>query len=210
MSEHKVIRVRQKVAHTLYEQSYLPEIVRGVWITTRHLLGNLFGKRDSRWLQTVKYPEVKRTDWTLADGSGRRANYAPGYRGQHRLLLREDGSPRCVACYMCSTICPAYCIHIVAEESPSEAIEKRPRAFEIDQLRCIVCGLCVEVCPEDAIRMDSGVMVADRAERAHSLPTYQRAEAVNSKNELLALTGLPDAPPAYGAQNYREGKPPGK
>ncbi len=138
------IRVRERVDFSLYERIYLPEIARGVFVTTRHLLGNLFGSRKTRHLQTIQYPEVKRV-------------YPERYRGQHRLLPREDGTTRCVACYMCSTACPAYCIHIVAEESPDPAIEKRPAAFEIDYLRCIACGFCVEACPEDAIRMDSGM-----------------------------------------------------
>jgi NADH-quinone oxidoreductase subunit I len=77
-------------------------------------------------------------------------------KGRHRLMVREDGAPKCVACYMCAQACPARCIHIVAEESPEPQIEKRPAIFDIDMLRCVFCGYCVEACPEDAIRMDTG------------------------------------------------------
>ncbi len=80
----------------------------------------------------------------------------------HRLVPREDGKPRCVACYMCATICPAQCIYIEAGEyepdddaAESRVIEKFPKQFVIDELRCIVCGLCVDACPKDAIRMDT-------------------------------------------------------
>ncbi len=182
------IKVREHVDFSIYERSFFPEIVRGVWVTTRHLFANLFGPRKTRDLQTLRYPEEQRI-------------YPPRFRGQHRLLPREDGTSRCVACYMCSTVCPAYCIHIVAEESPDASIEKRPKAFEIDQLRCIYCGFCVEACPEDAIRMDTGI---------HTPPTYSRDAAVMGRMDLLGLVGRPGAEPTYGAQNYRENKPKGR
>jgi NADH-quinone oxidoreductase subunit I len=182
-----VIRVRERVEFSMYERMYLPEIVRGLGITFRHLFHNLFGSRKTRPLQTVRYPEEQRL-------------YPMRYRGQHRLLPRADGSPRCVACYMCSTACPAYCIHIIAAESADPQIEKYPAAFEIDMLRCINCGLCVEACPEDAIRMDTGI---------HTPPFLSRDDAVVGRLDLLALLGRPGTPPAYGAQNYREQKPAG-
>lgn len=178
------IHVRDRVEFSAYERSYLPEVVRGLGVTFRHLFVNLFGNRKTRPLQTVKYPEEKRV-------------YPERYRGQHRLLPRQDGSPRCVACYMCSTACPAYCIHIIAAESPDPQVEKYPAAFEIDMLRCIFCGLCVEACPEDAIRMDTGV---------HTPPFTSRDDAVVGRVDLLELMGREGTAPAYGAQNYREGK----
>jgi len=181
------VRVRERVGFTAYERSYLPEVTRGVLITLRHLFGNLFGRRKTRDLQTVNYPEEQRV-------------YPPRYRGQHRLLTRADGSPRCVACYMCSTACPAYCIHIVAAASPDGAIEKYPQSFEIDLLRCIYCGFCVEACPEDAIRMDSGL---------HTPPFYNRDDAVVGRVDLMSFAGRPGASLAFGAQNFREGKPRG-
>jgi len=142
------------------ERSYVPELLRGLAVTTRHFFKNLLFPRDANpdvlnrkgnsHITTVSYPEEKVT-------------YPPGYRGLHRLVPREDGKPRCVACYMCATICPAQCIYIEAGEYVSEdpspesrVIEKYPTRFVIDELRCIVCGLCVDACPKDAIRMDTG------------------------------------------------------
>jgi NADH-quinone oxidoreductase subunit I len=141
------------------ERLFLPELLRGLAVTTRHFLRNLFAPRDPNpivvdrkgvnLVSTVQYPEEK-------------IPYPPGYRGLHRLVPREDGKPRCVACYMCATICPAQCIYIEAGEyapedpgAGSRVIEKYPTQFVIDELRCIVCGLCVEACPKDAIRMDT-------------------------------------------------------
>lgn len=141
------------------ERMFVPELLRGLAVTTRHFLRNLFGRRDpntnvlnrrgTSLVTTVQYPEERNT-------------YPPGYRGLHRLVPRDDGKPRCVACYMCATVCPAQCIYIeageydpAAESSESQVIEKFPTTFVIDELRCIVCGFCVEACPKDAIRMDT-------------------------------------------------------
>lgn len=129
------------------ESFYLVEIARGLAITIRHLFQSWFHMDQ---LPTLQYPDEK-------------PNYGPWLRGRHRLMKREDGSPRCVACQMCATICPADCIHIVEMDDPRPDVEKAPRSFDIDLLRCVYCGLCVEACPCDAIRMDTGIfeIVAD-------------------------------------------------
>jgi NADH-quinone oxidoreductase subunit I len=157
---HSAVQVkRELIEEDIRERSYLPELIKGLVITSKHFLRNLFGERDPNpevvdrtglsTISTVQYPEEK-------------VPYPPGYRGLHRLVPRDDGKPRCVACYMCATICPAQCIYIEAGEyeptdegAESRVIEKYPLQFVIDELRCIVCGLCVDACPKDAIRMDT-------------------------------------------------------
>ncbi len=157
---------------TWYEKLYVPEILRGLAVTTRHFLDNMWKDRDPNpeilyrkgsKVTTVFYPEEK-------------VEYPPGYRGLHRLVPREDGKPRCVACYMCATVCPAQCIYIEAGEDPQNPVEKIPKQFIIDQLRCVVCGLCVEACPKDAIRMDT---------YAHTPPQYTREEFLYPIEKLL-------------------------
>ncbi|MBD3222674.1 4Fe-4S dicluster domain-containing protein [bacterium] len=125
----------------LLESAYFTEIARGLAVTGRHLIRNLF---NTDKMPTVQYPDQKR-------------DYGPRFRGRHRLTQREDGSPRCVACMMCSTVCPADCIEIIAGEHPDPTIEKYSKEFNIDLLRCVYCGLCEEACPCDAIRMDTGI-----------------------------------------------------
>jgi len=137
---------------TFWERIYVPEIIRGLLVTGfrfwRNLVLNVahqFGfLKHSRSMVTVQYPEERK-------------RYGDNYRGSHRLTLKEDGSVRCTACFLCATACPANCIYIEASESPDRTVEKYPARYEIDTLRCIYCGYCVEACPCDAIRMDTYV-----------------------------------------------------
>ena len=156
------------------ERMYFPEVIRGVGIIMRQFLRNFFFGRE-------KDPDILARDRSLSQNATvaypeERAPYPPGYRGLHRLVPREDGTPRCVACYMCATICPAQCIYIEAGEREDDPIEKYPAAFVIDELRCVVCGFCVEACPKDAIRMDTG---------EHAPPTDTRSAQVWDKDRLL-------------------------
>jgi NADH-quinone oxidoreductase subunit I len=162
------------------QQMYLPAIAEGLGVTFRHFMKNFFwnagnfavkGLRKHSDIQTIEYPEEKK-------------KYPERHRGLHRLMLREDGQVRCVACMMCPTVCPAHCITIVPEEAPDGTIEKRPKIFEIDELRCVVCGLCAEACPCDAIRMDT---------LEHAKPTYRRVDAILDKEELMSRGTISEA-----------------
>ncbi len=135
--------------YTTVENLYIIEVVKGLAVTMGHLLTNMWEfltRKDpkERRIQTWEYPEEPR-------------KYVERARLLHRLVKRPDGTPKCVACYMCATICPANAIEIIAEPSPDSNIEKRPLSFVIDELRCVFCGFCVEACPKDAIRMDSNI-----------------------------------------------------
>lgn len=124
----------------ILEQLYLPAIGEGLLTTAKHAMSAIFGKGTI----TQEYPEVL-------------PKLPQNYRGVHRLNRDEHGRVRCVACYMCSTACPAHCIDIVAAPAPEawqkDGREKYPETFVIDELRCIYCGMCEQACPVDAIEL---------------------------------------------------------
>ena len=175
-----VRKVSREISTT--DRLFVPAIAAGLGATVKHFVKNFFGSKKSKYIQTIQYPDVK-------------IEYPQRFRGMHRLVPREDGNPRCVACFMCQTACPARCIHIVAGETDDEKIEKYPVIFEIDELRCVVCGLCVEACPCDAIRMDTGF---------HPKPVYSREDADFGKADLLAILGREEK----GQPERSQDKPP--
>ncbi len=132
----KTINVADLAARDASFAKELLSPLRGLGVTFGRMVENVTGKVEA----TINYPEERRT-------------YSERYRGAHILTAREDGSPRCVACYMCATACPADCIYIEPGEHPDPLIEKYPKRFEIDMLRCVFCGFCVDACPEEAIIM---------------------------------------------------------
>jgi NADH-quinone oxidoreductase subunit I len=163
-------------------QAYLPAVAKGLAQTMSTFFRNtkemVLGQKSdpvlegfSEGVTTLQYPEEKRP-------------YPERFRGLHRLTIRDDGSPRCVACLCCSTACPAQCIHIEAgeydEDSGRQGYERYPVRFVIDELRCIFCGFCVEACPCDAIRMDTGL---------HAVPYDSREQFIYERDLLMAMTG---------------------
>ena len=169
-----------------WELAYLPEILRGIAIT-----GGVFMRNMWRWITgrkgalTTYYPEEKRAD------------YARRNRGKHVLTQRPDGSPQCIACNMCATVCPAKVIEIEAGFDPSDAAHpKYPVRFEIDYSRCIFCGLCVEACPEDAIRMLPEVP---------NFPSPDRHNMWITRDELLNWNPTRDVAKPYPARGADPG-----
>jgi NADH-quinone oxidoreductase subunit I len=145
-------------------------ILYGMWITLKIFVRTLFLRQAS----TIEFPEKKR-------------NISNRYRGIHVLTEREDGTPKCVACYMCATACPAECIYIEAGERPEKTIEKYPTRFEIDLLRCVYCGFCVDACPEEAIIMS----------RENDLVGTTREELIIDRDRLMARAKLVEHGPGY-------------
>jgi NADH-quinone oxidoreductase subunit I len=130
------------------ERIYIVALFKGLMVTMRHFLVQI--RRKDKF--TLEYPEQKR-------------HFRPNYRGSHRLTVDDEGRPKCVACEMCSTACPAECIHIEAAPAPWPDRERYPAVFQIDLLRCIYCGFCVEACPEEAIVMTTNIDIVSYARR---------------------------------------------
>ena len=88
-------------------KAYFPAIVTGLANTLRHMVF------EDRF--TIEY-----------DGTGEKSDAKrhhqtrEGYRGEHYLKRDDDGHVKCVACFMCAAACPAYCIHIEAEDAPDD------------------------------------------------------------------------------------------
>jgi NADH-quinone oxidoreductase subunit I len=139
----------------LVEKLYLPAIFQGLSTTIKHMFQPKV---------TQQFPEE-------------RPALPPNYRGVHRLNRDEQGRVKCVACYMCSTACPARCIDIVAAPSPWPDREKYPELFVIDELRCIYCGMCEQACPCDAIELTS----------LFDLTGLSREEMMFDKEKLLSV-----------------------
>jgi NADH-quinone oxidoreductase subunit I len=141
----------------LAERLYLP-LFAGMAVTLKHFFRNLFKGPE----YTISYPEERR-------------EYSHRYRGHHILTTRPDGSPRCVACFLCATACPADCIRIEAGEQPDANIEKYPVVYEIDMLRCVFCGYCVDACPEEAIIMSKN----------YDMAYFTREQSIVGKADLM-------------------------
>jgi NADH-quinone oxidoreductase subunit I len=139
----------------LFEKLYFPAIFQGLQTTVKHVFQPKV---------TKQFPEERPT-------------MPPNYRGVHRLNRDEEGRVKCVACYMCSTACPAHCIDIVAAPSPWPDREKYPEVFVIDELRCIYCGMCEQACPCDAIELTS----------LFDLTGLSREEMMFDKEKLLSV-----------------------
>ena len=176
----KVVRTVQVYRPAPVETSFLAASAKGMAITLKHFARNLFlplRRKESRAKAGAPQDEKWRNEIETVQDPEEKVVYPERFRGLHRLMLRDDGAVRCVACMCCPTVCPAHCITIVPEESDTKSIEKRPAIFEIDELRCVVCGLCVEACPCDAIRMDTGM---------HAHPVEERGNAIETKDSMLA------------------------
>jgi NADH-quinone oxidoreductase subunit I len=136
-------------------------IIRTVWLVFRHVDRPRF---------TVQYPD-------------RRRELPARWRGRIVLTRDPEGQERCVACHLCSAVCPVDCIAIQATED--EHGRRYPESFRINFSRCIFCGFCEEACPTYAIQLTPDFEMAE----------YRRSDLVYEKEDLL-ISG-PGKRPGY-------------
>ncbi|VAX76383.1 NADH-quinone oxidoreductase subunit NuoI [Buchnera aphidicola] len=102
---------------------------------------NIFSPRETRM-----YPEEP-------------LNLSLRYRGRIILTRNTDGSERCVACNLCSVVCPVNCISL--KKSEDKDGRWYSEFFRINISRCIFCGLCEEACPTAAIQLIPDVELSE-------------------------------------------------
>lgn len=103
---------------------------------------------------------------------------APRYRGRIVLTKDPDGYSRCVACNLCSVVCPVSCISL--QKTQDQSGRWFPKFFKINFSRCIFCGLCEEACPTTAIQLTPDFELSD----------FNRQNLVyNKKNLSISGTG---------------------
>ncbi|CAL4042556.1 NADH-quinone oxidoreductase subunit NuoI [Buchnera aphidicola] len=125
--------------------------IRSIW-----MIGiRIFYKKE-----TIMYPEN-----TL--------QLSPRYRGRIILTRNIDGEERCVACNLCSVVCPVGCISL--KKASMNSKRWYPKFFRINFSRCIFCGLCEEACPTAAIQLSSDFELGE----------FKRQDLVYEKEDLL-------------------------
>jgi NADH-quinone oxidoreductase subunit I len=172
MKDSDVIVLREPRL-SLADQFYIPQVLVGLGTTMKHLWNTARPEFLGGTDRVLQYPEERREDVAPEHGGMLESTY----RGVHRLNKDEEGRVKCVACFMCSTACPARCIHIEAAESPWTDREKYPAKFDIDELRCIYCGMCEEACPVNAIELTS----------VYDIVGLTRQEMIFDKSKLLRV-----------------------
>jgi len=188
----KVYKVDRNVKMTFWEKLYVPEIIRGLYVTMTHFFPNWFStivayftdKPEKRKIMTVYYPEELPV-------------IPEAYRGRPVLVRGKDGREKCVACGLCEAACPPECISIVGTMRDDGT--RHPDTYTLDGSRCIFCGLCEEACPVEAIVMSHQYNHLTEYDR--SLMIYQKDSLLVSEEELEERLKFIRGR-AYGKCNY--------
>lgn len=151
------IKIIRKKDLGLLQKMYIPEILKGLWITVKQMFKPTF---------TSQFPEE-------------RFKPQSSFRGRP-VLVTENGVERCVACGLCARVCPALAIQVQASETGLEK-ERYPIIFEINMVRCIFCGFCEEVCPEEAIVMSNEYLLVFSSQKE---ALFTKEKLLKSTDEL--------------------------
>lgn len=107
------------------------------------------------------------------------------FRGVHTLNRDEQGRELCVACELCSKICPTDCITVIPmEDDTGRGIADRvPKVWDVDLARCLFCGYCEDACPTTAVRLG----------REYEYASFDLSSAVLNKDQLLVPQPIPES-----------------
>ncbi len=153
--------------------TYFKEILVGFWsllagmaVTIRYFV---------KPIVTVQYPREKLV-------------MSPSYRGYPQFIIDpESHTHKCIACEMCSRICPSQLIAVEGVKFPG-AKQKVATRYVHEHYYCSLCGLCVEVCPTTALEYS----------KEYRLAGFHREDAVFDHLILLQkrqkAVGLPATP----------------
>jgi NADH-quinone oxidoreductase subunit I len=128
---------------------------------------------------TVQYPRQK-------------LEMSPAYRGYPQFIIDpETHTHRCIACEMCSRICPSQLITVEGAKFPGEK-QKRGTKYIHKHYYCSFCGLCVEVCPTTALEFSKEYLMTgfqrEDFELDHLVLLQERQRAAG-----LPVTPIPTA-----------------
>jgi len=169
--------------------SYFKEILVGFWsllagmaVTIRYFV---------RPIVTVQYPREQIT-------------MTPRYRGHIELALDpESGTPTCIACEMCSRICPSQLITVKGVKLDKK--KKVPWQYVIEYQYCSLCGLCLESCPTSALKWSNEYRLAGYTREdsvVDVLTRFQRQQRLAG----VRVTPIPEPPAETEAEAEPEGE----
>ena len=155
--------------------TYFKEILVGFWSLLAGMAVTI--RYFTKPIVTVQYPREK-------------IPMSPHYRGYPQLIIDpETQTHRCIACEMCSRMCPSQLIAVEGAKFPGEK-QKRATKYVHEHYYCSLCGLCTEVCPTSALEYSAEYRLAGyRREDAvidHLILLQQRQKAAG-----LSVTPIP-------------------
>jgi NADH-quinone oxidoreductase subunit I len=164
--------------------TYFKEIAVGFWsllagmaVTIRYFV---------KPVVTVQYPRQK-------------IQMTPAYRGYPQLLIDpETKTHRCIACEMCSRICPSQLITVEGAKFPGEK-QKRATKYIHEHYYCSFCGLCIEVCPTTALEYSKEYQLAGFTREVGLLDHLIMLQG-RQKTASLPVTPVPTAAEITAAQ----------
>jgi NADH-quinone oxidoreductase subunit I len=129
---------------------------------------------------------------------------SPRYRGHIEFILfPETGTHNCIACEMCSRICPSQLITVQGVKV--EPKKKVPWQYIIEYQYCSLCGLCLESCPTKTLKWSDEYRLAGFSREDSEIDLLARFQH-QQRLAGVRVTPIPSPP----AETEAEAEPPGE